>query len=38
MKGYWTLYGYMGWIGGNNWQLFETEGEYALWYKEFIGA
>ena len=37
MKGYWTKSGYMGWTG-DDYQLFENEGEYALWYKEFIGA
>lgn len=37
MKGYYISSGYMGWTGCE-YQLFETEGEYALWYKENIGA
>lgn len=36
MKGYWTKSGYMGWTG-TEYQLFESEGEYALWYKELKG-
>ena len=36
MKGYYVPSGYMGWTG-ISYQLFETEGEYTLWYKEFIG-
>lgn len=33
MKGYLTATGYMGWTG-LDYMLFETESEYALWYKE----
>lgn len=36
MKGYYTKSGYMGWTG-NEYMLFENEGEYTLWYNEFIG-
>lgn len=35
MKGYYTKSGYMGWTG-MEYMLFETESEYALWYKEII--
>ena len=36
MKGYLVKSGYMGWTG-ENYQLFETEDEYVLWYREMIG-
>ena len=36
MKGYYISSGYMGWTG-MQYMLFETESEYALWYKENIG-
>lgn len=36
MKGYDAKSGWMGWTG-TAYQLFETEDEYVLWYRENIG-
>lgn len=37
LKGYYTYYCYMGWTG-KCYRAFETESEYAAWWKENQGG